>query len=588
MSNFEGIREKDYMKKRINLRKNSILALFVFSLISIVIQSAQIYTRGYILGVDSIFHMNRVYETMMQLKTHNFEYFISLFSFQQSARIINAMYGPLMSYVLGGILLFTGSWVKFQLITSFLLNVIAALGVFRISRKMHVSTTSSIICGCIYMTTYLVSSWNYMGAFTGVGAMLVPWVIYYGIEMCINSDRSFSVIGLGLSMGILIQTHNFSAVLATLTLFPFVIYSLFTSCNKLKFLRNLFFSVGISVMSSLNVWLGMLLVFRGDTLLGTAPMNLFDRATHFNALSNNGLGNLGIILTIIFWTQLIYIIINWNNIETIQKIVGFTGGLFLIVSSTLFPWNFFSELFPNLETTLQIPARLLIIPSILLCVSIAKSIEDCDQKFFKAILAAITIFMISNAQGRINDQMSVWESDNVLASPNIKPKGITPDEMRAIIKNEDIGKVLKVVQKGTSDYLPVKEKVSNEEYIEMNPYGLYSKLIISENNQFEKSVKNGVLYVKWNSDNDELMPVPIFRYSNTNLRLNGLNISPDSTEIGSVVVKAQEGLNTLAVYYKTPLYINCSVLLSCSVILILIIFCIFYSDVSNYLWRKNI
>ncbi|EQE00311.1 putative cell division domain protein, partial [Clostridioides difficile CD9] len=40
----------------------------------------------------------------MQFKTGNFSYFQTNYGFQQSGRIVNALYGPLIAYILGGIL----------------------------------------------------------------------------------------------------------------------------------------------------------------------------------------------------------------------------------------------------------------------------------------------------------------------------------------------------------------------------------------------------------------------------------------------------------------------------------------------------
>lgn len=56
----------------------------------------QLWTQKMILGADAIFHYNRFYETAEQLRTGNFSYFISIFGFQQSGRIVNAVYGPLI------------------------------------------------------------------------------------------------------------------------------------------------------------------------------------------------------------------------------------------------------------------------------------------------------------------------------------------------------------------------------------------------------------------------------------------------------------------------------------------------------------
>ncbi|MFM2490607.1 hypothetical protein ABW365_24770 [Enterococcus avium] len=68
--------------------------LFIF-LIAGLFVVPQLWTQKMILGADALFHYNRFYETAEQIKTENFSYFISLFGFQKSGRIVNAVYGPL-------------------------------------------------------------------------------------------------------------------------------------------------------------------------------------------------------------------------------------------------------------------------------------------------------------------------------------------------------------------------------------------------------------------------------------------------------------------------------------------------------------
>ena len=61
----------------------------------------QILGQGMILGSDVVFHFNRFYETSQQIKEGNFQYFLSIYGFQQSARIVNALYGPFFAYFQG-------------------------------------------------------------------------------------------------------------------------------------------------------------------------------------------------------------------------------------------------------------------------------------------------------------------------------------------------------------------------------------------------------------------------------------------------------------------------------------------------------
>ena len=56
---------------------------------AVLLVTPQLFTRKVILGSDSIFHYNRFYEAAMQLKNGNLSYFLSLYGFQQSGRIVN-------------------------------------------------------------------------------------------------------------------------------------------------------------------------------------------------------------------------------------------------------------------------------------------------------------------------------------------------------------------------------------------------------------------------------------------------------------------------------------------------------------------
>ncbi|TBV25789.1 hypothetical protein E0E55_13950, partial [Enterococcus faecium] len=71
-------------------KKDLVIALVVIFICSFIIISPQIYKRSIILGTDVMFHLNRFFETAKQLETGKFNYFLSLFSFNSSGRIVNA------------------------------------------------------------------------------------------------------------------------------------------------------------------------------------------------------------------------------------------------------------------------------------------------------------------------------------------------------------------------------------------------------------------------------------------------------------------------------------------------------------------
>lgn len=510
--------------------------------------------------------MNRIYDAMMQIKTGNFSYFISIFGFQQSARIVNAVYGPFLAYILGGILLLAGSWVKFQLITSFLINVIAALGIFRISHKLKASNLNGILAGSIYMSAYFLASWNYAGSFTGVGGMVLPWVLYYGIEMVNSPGRNFSALGLGIAMGLLLQTHVLSSLFATVALLPFVIFSVFTTNNIRKFFSKMFFSVIIAVLISLNVWTGFIHLMGSNTLLQTAPMDLLTHSINFFSTENNSQNNIGLVMTVLYLALLSLVLFNWRKVSVVLKFMIITGGVFLIISSTFFPWSILSAVFPALKSSLQFPSRLQVIPATLLiaaCPVFIKECENADQmKSLKILLFVGAIMSLSTAQGRIIERMETWNGENVLASPNKKPDNITSEEMREILKNPDMKKILDVISKGTPDYLPVEEKVTTDEYQQFSPYVKYVEYIIDSNHSFAKIPSKDGLTVSWDSEKNEKVQVPIIKYRDTIVRQNGEEIEPELTEIGSIIVDSVNGKNTIHVSYNAPKYVYFSVIIS--------------------------
>ena len=92
------------MKQIFKSREKLWVSLIIIAF-AVLLVTPQLLTRKVILGSDSIFHYNRFYEAAMQLKNGNLSYFLSLYGFQQSGRIVNALYGPFFAYLQGGLIL---------------------------------------------------------------------------------------------------------------------------------------------------------------------------------------------------------------------------------------------------------------------------------------------------------------------------------------------------------------------------------------------------------------------------------------------------------------------------------------------------
>ena len=112
----------------------------------------QMRTGNVIIGSDTIFHFNRFYETEEQIRNGNLSWFMTLYGFNQSGRVINALYGPVFAYLNGLLLLAVGTWYRYQIITSFLVFVTGGVGMYRAVHRFKVRGSIAVLVTIIYMT----------------------------------------------------------------------------------------------------------------------------------------------------------------------------------------------------------------------------------------------------------------------------------------------------------------------------------------------------------------------------------------------------------------------------------------------------
>ena len=129
------------MNKFIFNQKYPIILLFV----SFIFIMPQIITKSMVIGSDAIFHFNRFFETSEQIKNGNLQYFISIYGFQQSGRIVNALYSPFVAYLNGVLVLIADNWFTYQIITNFILYNIAGFSMYNFLRSGHIDNRKSLL-----------------------------------------------------------------------------------------------------------------------------------------------------------------------------------------------------------------------------------------------------------------------------------------------------------------------------------------------------------------------------------------------------------------------------------------------------------
>lgn len=227
------------------------------------------------------------------------------YGFGQTGRVVNAVYGPFFSYVLGFLLFITGSWFKFQILITYIVFIIGSYGMWRLSLKLKTSRITAIVVTLLFLTTGYMSSWTNSNSFSTWGAALIPYVLIQAINLVDNDKGHFNWISLGVTMAVVAQVHLLSTVLCVLALGPFFIYSLYQSENKAVLCINLSKAIAVFLVLTANVWGAFLLLYSTNHMAPTFDYPLSSTAITVGVISvwNTILDS----ILVIFFVQLCYV-----------------------------------------------------------------------------------------------------------------------------------------------------------------------------------------------------------------------------------------------------------------------------------------
>jgi hypothetical protein len=553
----------------------------VILLVGLLFVSPQILNKSIIFGADVPFHFNRVYDVYMQLKTHNFNFFQMDYGFNQSGRIINALYGPGFAYFLGLILFFVRSWLKFQVVTSFAIFVMSGYLMYKLATKLGAEKKFATIGAVIFMSSYWIQSWVTVESFMAWGTMLMPLEIMVGIDMIKFDPRKFSAVKLALVVALVIQVHVLSALFTVVAFLIFFVIGLVKAKERIKLFWKTAEAGILCLVLTFNVWGAMLEVFSTNSIVTPFPVANMSKETVNLSVGNTSIYELGLVVSIIYLVQIGYVLYKWKVVDFTNKVVTLIGGMFLLLASNVVPWRTIGTYFGKIESLLQFPYRFLTIASVLLIAGFAMSLSEMKRSsktsFVPVELAAIigAIFITMGTFNGIQNAALVWYSNWPISTktPIIKTKQFTAAEFRNEMKSADLKRGLKLVTKGYPDYLPTSSK---NLFANNNPYGIYAEEIIFNQKGFHKSVKGNTLTVRWHSNkNAEKTMVPVTVYKNSQVSLNGTRLSNDTiklTKIGTPVISSRKGKNELRLAYKSSLISKYSLWLVALVWVLCIIF----------------
>ncbi|MEN2515707.1 hypothetical protein [Lactobacillus johnsonii] len=546
--------------------KNKIIDYLIPIILSLVIATVLIWTelttRSGLTLDDTAFHFHRFYDTYQQIQNHNFSYFQMNYGMGESGRIVNALYGPFFAYLMGNLLLFCSSWLRFQILITYLIFLVGGLGIYRLSRKIKLSQVVSSIVTALFLTTGYIAYWPRSNAFNSWGAVLIPFVLIQGINLLNNHKKRFSWISLGIVMAIVAQIHLLSTFFSILALIPFFIYGLVLSENKRQMWMDVFKAVGLFIVLTANVWGAFLLLYPTNQM--ASPIDYSPVLTAVN-LSVAGTSTMWTSITevtlLLFIVQLIYVIFNFKS-SKLNTFVTLEGIVFLYLSSNLFPWQFIKDTLPAVTGYLQFPNRFTVVAYPLLFLGIGLTLNELIKNHGKklgTIASALAIVVVLfNVRADFNEI-----NNNITYN-----KGITSNARE--MKEKGLAAYINKVEINSPDYLPVQKKIKSSDVT-----GMLMSMSPQKNNFEQKALSNGRLELTWKDSTSKVTTLPIFIYKQSELSLNNKVIKPKLNEIGMPQVQSRKGKNTAILSFKTPTWFTALLYISILSWVLLIIYGVF-------------
>lgn len=540
------------MKQIFKSRERLWVSLFII-VFAILLVTPQLFTRKVILGSDSIFHYNRFYEAAMQLKNGNFSYFLSLYGFQQSGRIVNALYGPFFAYLQGGLILISGTWFRYQIVSRVLLHILAESSMYALLKQCKVKTSIALSLGLLYATTFSIQYWTMRQGFSSWGAALLPYcfipAIHYVFYQRVDQVR------LALSMALIFQVHVLSALMLVMMYLPFYLYTFVkvTASKKKETIVKVLIAVILFLLLTVNVW-GVLLYLRGANHLLDPFIN--------REIGKNGIDGTArywlytpISLMVLLILQFIYAIVNWKKLARWKRILHFIYFVFFFLSTGLFPWQYLVENGNTFAELIQFPFRFFV-PATILLLAITGLTVTRFVNWRKSIAVLLFAFagvgLIQNIMDT-TDRVKSAAQDGELISI-VKHTYVEGDyqTISLTMNDSDLSQFLNLVVKPTPDYVPIYGTIGKQ-----NTYDLYYENIVT-NQRTEKLIEDNYLVLTWQADEGEELNLPIVVYKDSILALNGKELDKDDynlSTIGTPIVSSQEGKNKLELRYQEPEWI---------------------------------
>lgn len=536
----------------------------VITVACLIIIAPQLLTHSMILGSDSIFHFNRFYEAAKQIQNHNFSFFQTNYGFQQSGRIINAIYGPLFAYLNGCVLGMVGTWYRYEILSAIVIYWIAGVGMYQLARFVKSKRIVAVGLAIIYMNVGWLPRWETSQNMNAWGAALAPFLGICAVRMLQDHRQPVNSWQLLAIMTVIIQIHMLSSLFFIVTLIPFFIGGLVLADDRRQmWWATIKAGIGTIVLTA-NVWGALLSVEMTNSIAKPAPFPLEDSVLQLS-WQNGSRDYLLSGLLLLFVIQILYIIVHYRDSVT-NTVVTAVGTFFLVMSSPLVPWRWIGHLVPVLERFLQFPDRLTVIAYPLLLVGVAITIRQCSlnqKSVYTTVPKGAAVFLlvvacwaqVANMVDIHRTSRSYHTADVIVDQGGVSKHSPHDYMIRFSVHTDHPGQLLLLVEKRSPDYLPVTKHNLSKKYVRSYAY---ERQIIEHVNEFKHTVlPGGRLQLTWRSNRSGQLRLPIVTYAQSRLVVNGRVVTNyHRSTIGAPTIHQKRGFNKVVMQFVQPWWVT--------------------------------
>ncbi|MBM7642852.1 hypothetical protein [Streptococcus loxodontisalivarius] len=570
-------KEREFIQKGFSLLEKDRFVYLFFAIFSLLLMLVPIVERSVPTGWDLSFHYNRFYETAMQIKEGNYSYFTMLYGFNSTGRIINALYGPLFAYINGLLVLISGTWYRYFLISSWLLYFLSSLNMYICLKKLEVKQSYNILLSLFFAVSYPLVSWMTNQGFRTWGIIFFPLCLL-PVLLYMKTGR-LNKWGLAISVGLMTQVHLLSTLfLLTIYLFVFSA-SWIKSSQKWVDFKLLLQSIVIFLLLTPNIWLSFLHLYTANDIIPvyvnetflTDTLNMYAR-THFAPKSTVILMVLQFVLSLIWLLQkrgrrLLYLSLIY--------------AIFLCLSTNLFPWQLLAGKGYGIVELIQFPHRFFDYAIVLLLISLGLFLTAYPlPKWQKVCTCFLLAFSVLYGVGHVY-LGSLRRYDNFMTRDYYIKVSVSESDFRRAVNSTDLSEFIEMTEAYMADYLPSYEEggVALDSATSKHYYNMYRAAVINNPQDFKISVNKGSISYEWTSESVKKTTLPLVIYHNSQLSIDGKLYTPEQlhlSEIGMPIVESQIGKHKAVLTYQNPIW------LLPSLILTLLMWCLSFYKLKNH------